>query len=326
MCVMAYSLGIKFKGIQELQIEFLDIPWIPQFLTMVHKNYLYDQPIVRDFNSVDYDKFLELANLCGHVLGWDWLKTQDQLKDWSVTTKMHKDIETFLSQGYHNIPDGLDQLLHDAHHGLHSMQEAGSRSSIQLEWFNDDGFALPDLDFVHDNTLGAVVLQNPFVGHPPMWIYVQNDHSNIWQTCKFHDHVRPGLLIKMQGQMSKTIKAPNLDAYMSWWKSHAPDFVEFHGQDKLLQNSGIPVIGYVTNNHVLLELKKQNTIEFEYFRFDPALDGLDQYNDIVKLKRSIIKSDYELMAGPDWPSYQDFVTAAEIPPWLLAEIKTMIAH
>lgn len=319
---MAYNLGIKFKGLEELQIEFLEIPWIKQFLILCHRNYLYDRPIIRDSDTVDYEKFLQLADRCRLLLGWNWVKTQDQLKDWTITTKMHKDIESFLASGYNNIPDGFDQLLHDLHHALHSMQGLTSRT-IQLEWFNDDGFPLEDFEFIHDNTLGAVHLQNPFVGHPPMWIYEQNDYSNVWQTCKFHDFVRPGIVIKIQGELTKTIKTASLDSYLQRWQTLAPDFVKFHGQEKLIKNSGQPVIGYVTNNHVLLELKKQKNKEFEYFRFDEALSDLEKYNEFIKLKRSITHSDYDKIAGIDWPSYQDFVVANEIPAWMLEEIKIM---
>jgi hypothetical protein len=322
MFVMAHNLGIKFKGIEELQVEFLEIPWIEQFLILCHKNYLYDRPVVRDSNTVNYENFLQLVDRCNHVLGWNWCTTQDQLRDWSITIKMHKDIEAYLATGYHNIPDGLDHLLHDLHHGLHSMQGLTSHV-IQLEWFNDDGFPLPDLEFLHDNTLGAVHLQNPFVGHPPMWIYQQNDFSNVWQTCKFHDFVRPGIVIKIDGELTKAIKTPSLHRYLHQWQTMAPDFVEFHSQDKMIKNSGQPVIGYVTNNHVLLELKKQNIKEFEYFRFDPALMALEKYDESVKLKRSVTQSDYEKMAGLDWPSYQDFVEDREIPDWVWQEIKAM---
>jgi hypothetical protein len=70
-------------------------------------------------------------------------------------------------------------------------------------------------------------------------------------------------------------------------------------------------------------LKKQKNKEFEYFRFDEALSDLEKYNEFIKLKRSITHSDYDKIAGIDWPSYQDFVVANEIPAWMLEEIKIM---
>lgn len=326
---MSPDLTIKFSNVDELHINFLDLPLIKKFVDLCHHNYVYQKPIVRDYKNYDIDVLKNLANQAKDLLGWNWIKSNDQYNDLAVTTQMHKDLEIFLSNGYNNIPAGFDQLLHDLHVALHSAQGSNNRNNIQLEWFNDDGFPLNDhdLEFVNDNTLGAVVLQNPYVGHPPAWVYGQNDHNNIWQTCRFHDVVKPGIVINLIGNLEKTvvpISKKQQDDYISWFQKHAPDFLDHHGKEKMLRNLGSPVIGYVANNHVLLELKKQQHIKFDYLHFHSRFQLDNTVDPLIGLKRSVTKDDYERMAGPDWPTYDDFVNNPAVPEFVLNEITKMI--
>jgi hypothetical protein len=321
---MHYHIAIKFQGIDELLIKLLDIPLSQDFIKLCHINYLKEQPVFRDFANYNFDYMQKLVHQCREVLGWNWIKSEEDYYDNSITTIMHKDLETFLANGYNTIPEGYDQLLHDLHVCLHSMEGHNNRTTIQIEWFNDSGFSLDnyDFNFIHDNTLGAILLQNPYVGHPPSWIYRSNDHTAVWQTCRFHDFVRPGIVINMTGNLNQTIMPFNqVNDYLKWWKDTAPDFVEYHGEQKLLDNSGKPIIGYVVNNNLLLKLNQQSTIKFEYLRFNPELGLPDQLDDLTKLKINLNKTDYEVIAGPDWPSYQQFISSNDIPEFVVNELK-----
>lgn len=324
---MHYHIAIKFQEIDELLIKFLDIPLSQDFIKLCHKNYLRQKPILRDYVNYNLDSMKKLALQCRELLGWNWVtNNDDDYYNLEVTTRMHKDLETFLANGYSNIPAGYDQLLHDLHECLHSMQGHNTRYTIQLEWFNDDGFSLDNYDFkfTHDNTLGAVLMQNPYVGHPPGWIYKSNDYTAIWQTCRFHDFVRPGLVINMRGNLNQTIVPfDEADDYLNWWKNTAADFVEYHGEQKLLDNAGQPVIGYVINNELLLQIQNSN-ITFEYMRFNPELKLPDHLDDLTKLKSSLTKHDYECMAGPDWPTYQQFMSTDNVSELVVNELKSMI--
>ena len=326
---MCSDLIIKFKNIGELHIEFLDLPFIENFVKLCNKHYVYQKPIVRDYKNYDIELLKKLANQSKDLLGWNWIKTDDQYNDLAVTTQLHKDLEKFLSNGYNNIPDGYDQLLHDLHVSLHSAQGHHSQSSIQLEWFDDDGFPLNDhdLEFINDNTLGAVMLQNPYVGHPPSWVYGQNDHTNVWQTCRFHDFVRPGIVIKLTGNIEKTVvpySKKQQDNYIKWFQDVAPDFLAHHGNEKMLRNQGSPIIGYVTNNQLLLELKKQNSIEFEYLSFDSKFQLDNTFDPLIAIKKNITKDDYDRMSGDAWPSYNDFMNNHDVPDFVLEELARMI--
>jgi hypothetical protein len=92
---------------------------------------------------------------------------------------------------------------------------------------------------------GDIKVQNPYVGHIPLLAYQQNDYSNILQTCRFHDFVKPGIYIETREDHG--YHDFSISAYINWWKSHAPEFLASHGLEKLLHYTGQPVIGRVVN-------------------------------------------------------------------------------
>lgn len=116
---------------------------------------------------------------------------------------------------------------------------------LQIEWFNDEGFALDEsFEFKLNMEVGDIKLQNPFVGHGPLQIYRYNDWTNVFQTCKFHDFVRPGINILTKVRDNSDI----LDgSYEHWWRTNAPDFVAQHGWDRIWHYTGHPVIGRTLN-------------------------------------------------------------------------------
>lgn len=304
---MEYHLALKFRESQELLIRLNDTDLAHDYLCLFARNYQRQLPLLRDQGAYDLQRMKELAAKCKEILNWDWIK--DRYDDYEITTKMHKDIEQYLSQGFKHVPIEHDALLHELHICLHSIQRNNQRTTIQLEWFNDDGFPLKDYDFefTHDYTLGAIMLQNPYVGHPPDWLWKENDHTNVWQTCRFHDFVRPGLVINMQGNLEKTIVPfTQQDEYLDWWETVAPDFLKHHGKEVLLYNTGRPVIGYIINNKDLIDLQSLEKINFEYVRFNPLIN-------LVPRKQSfqpifpINREDYDNIAGPSWPSYEEFI-------------------
>ena len=321
---MDYQFEIKFKNFDALFVKFNDGRLSQDYTMLFYRNYQKQLPILRDMGAYNIEYMRELAIKCKDILGWDWIN--DRYDDYEVTTRMHKDIEKYAGKGFDLVNSEHDQLLHELHICLHSTQQHNQRETIQLEWFNDDGFSLQpyDFNFVHDYTLGAVILQNPYVGHPPDWIWKQNDYSNIWQTCKFHDFVRPGMVIQMKGNIEKTVKPfTDVDNYISWWKQHAPDFLKHHGIEKMIANTGNPVIGYIINNQDLIPLQTATSIELEYVKINPKLN-LDSLSKRLPELPGIRKHDYENVAGPDWPSYDDFLADKNVPDFVKQEIATML--
>jgi len=278
----------------------------------------------RDQGAYNIDRMRDLALQAQHILGWTW--AYDDYSDYTITTKMHKDLEIYLSKGFTEVSEQHDSLLHELHICLHSAQLKNQRTTVQLEWFNDDGFDLTNyhFKFIHDFTLGAVTLQNPYVGHPPDWIWRQNDHTAVWQTCKFHDFVRPGLVISMQGNLERTVtEFQEADTYLQWWQQWAPDFLAHHGVEKMLSNTGKPVIGYIVNNHDLLDLCSRSRLVFEQVEFHPDIaNRISGAN--LPAWYEISESDYNNLAGPDWPDYAQFVRGQNRPDFVCREISDMI--
>jgi hypothetical protein len=317
-----YDFVVKFQDSAELYIKFNDSELTRDYVALFFRNYKKQPPILRDQGAYDIARMRELASQARDILGWNW--TEADYSDYAVTTRMHKDLEIYLSKGFTDIPLRHDSLLHELHICLHSAQLQNQRTTIQLEWFNDDGFDLKkyDFQFIHDDTLGAVSLQNPYVGHPPDWIWKQNDHTAVWQTCKFHDFVRPGLVISMQGHLQRTIAEFNRVDYLNWWRQMAPNFLAYHGEKKMLSNTGKPVIGYVINNHDLVPLQDKRQLNFEWIKFHPDLDSKISFDNLPVLQ-PISQSDYQNIAGPDWPTYEQFVNGNR-PNYVCQEIHDMI--
>ncbi len=128
---------------------------------------------------------------------------------------------------------------------VNKVQTSVPVSFLQIEWFNDDGFALDkSFKFKLNMEVGDIKLQNPFVGHGPLQIYRYNDWSNVFQTCHFHDFVRPGINIYTKVRDNTDI----LDgSYEEWWQTNATEFVSQHGMEKIWHYTGHPVIGRTLN-------------------------------------------------------------------------------
>jgi hypothetical protein len=247
---------VKYRGHDPLKIDLDPTSLRKPYLELVKKN-SHTRPISRDPQSYTEDRLRTLGQEAHKRLGWNWVYDRYTL---DRTTQMHKDIEQFLSQGFHNIPEEFDDLLHELHYALHAVQGGRSRGDwIQVEWFNDDGFAVPnDFAFVTELKFGDVKLQNPYVGHDPSFVYRQQDSSNIAQTCRFHDLVRPGL-----NMMIADCRFQIRDDYINWFKQHAPQWVDSVSVDTILRYTGWPRVGRVTNTDVLKSIVESAVFEIE---------------------------------------------------------------
>jgi hypothetical protein len=111
---------------------------------------------------------------------------------------------------------------------------------------------------------GDIKLQNPYVGHHPLQIYLEKDFSKIAQTCKLHDFVKPGINIVIEDfnhNVDNDIVIQNLKSYDS-------NFVNEQTEERIRKFIGYPVIGRVVNQSDLIEILKLPTLELESLRFD----------------------------------------------------------
>ena len=255
------NFEVKFRGVPALQCSLHNTKLTRRYVELIKRQ--TDTPIFRDPPRYTLDYFKELAVEAQQVLGWNWIKNAYPLE---VTTILHKDIEKYLAQGFENIPQEHDHLLHELHYCLHAIESGSRRDSwLQVEWFNDDGFGIDEDEYPAKINLefGDLRLQNPYVGHHPLYVYEQKDSFDIGQTCKFHDFVKPGINIVVK----QSNDSFDMQTYLEWFDTYAPNFVAHHGVEKLKKFTGHPVVGSVINKSDLELLVQQPIIEFEYISF-----------------------------------------------------------
>ena len=259
------QIKVFFKDQPSLQCYINECDVGRRYFNLVKSTYEKSRPIFRDPLRYTEDYMKSLCQQASDRLGWRW--NTDEL-DSDIGAWLHKDLELLLTSGFESIPEELDELVHELHYGLHLWQHGSSSrrySWLQIEWYNDDGFAL-DEDFVFDPVLkfGEIRLQNPYVGHGPLQMYQENDYINIAQTCKFHDFVKPGFNIAMIDYSG----VPDLDWLIEQFRNNDPDFVARHGEHKIRHYTGYPIIGKVLNLDDLDRVKKRiHLLELEKLEF-----------------------------------------------------------
>lgn len=255
------QIEITFSKHNPILIELYEDLASQLFKKIVQRNIDAGGEIWRDPMMYTEDYFQKLCKEVSTKLGWEWIKDEYSLEQ---TTRMHKDIEEMLdkTESFRNVPGDIQNLIHEAHFCIHQIQygERTRTPFIQVEWFNDDSKPLPEETvFTNELEFGDVVLQNPYVGHPPVQCFQQNDHKNIHRTCQFHDIIKPGVKINTFEGSVKGYK--NFDEYKSWWHTHCNDFVREVGWQKIEKYSGWPKVGHVIDKDNLYNIKYEKEIK-----------------------------------------------------------------
>lgn len=205
------------------------------------------QPFYRDTAAYTHEYMIQLAHRARDAFNWDWIADQ---YDISVTAQLHKDLEHSVGQlGFNQIPQEYDELLYDLHHCLHAIQfgkTARERTdNFQIEWLTDNSIPLPkSFEFKERSNYGDLILINPYVGHNPLQIYKENDFTSLGTTCRFHDIIKPGIVITPPVKVNK-------DIILEKFIEQDPEFVKQHGADKIKYYSGAATIGHVIDIDVL---------------------------------------------------------------------------
>lgn len=260
------KIQINFKNFSGLECVIQDTQIGRQYFLLVQQNYQQSFPIYREELNYTPEYFYNLARQAATAFGWGW--SEYDIAQVGIGALLHKDLEILLADGFRNIPEQYDNLIHEIHYALHLNQHGmyqGQRTSwFQVEWYNDSGFDLTT-DFTLEQNLkvGDVKLQNPFVGHGPLQMWLEQDFINVDQTCKFHNFVRPGI------NVVHTCPHPPVDQdeIIAAFQTHAPEFVRKHSVEKIQHYIGYPVIGHVEDIDLLLQLKKSANLELHSLEF-----------------------------------------------------------
>ena len=260
------KIYITFHRQPTLELSIQDTELGHRYYNLVKTNYQQQQPIFRDTAKYTLDYLRTLVKQASEILGWDW--TRD-FYDTATATELHKDIEQLLGRdGFGAVSESADDLLHEIHYCLHLNQTPRRKPRhgwLQIEWYNDQGFALPeDFTFTKSMKFGDLKLQNPYVGHSPLQVYLEKDTTATSQTCKLHDFVRPGINIIIE---PVNCVVPN-EKILEFLTTHGSEFVNKHGIDKINRFIGYPVVGCVENIVDLANVVKAPILELDSLEFD----------------------------------------------------------
>ena len=254
-------IKIDFDKFSTLELDIENTETGLLYYNLVKQNLAKEQWQWRDPLKYDEQYFDTLCLQVKEKLGWDWIQ-----KGYSIeqTVKMHKFIEDTLekTKSFRNIPGEHQNLIHEAHFCIHQIQYGNKKyrsPSIQIEWFNDSCVPLPlDKKFSTELRDGDVLLQNPYVGHPPIQCYQQNDYESIDRTCQFHDIIKPGIKI----QTGRQYLSFNIEDYINWWKTNCPEYYNVN-KNELLHYTGWPVIGKVVDIDLLQSIMYEKELNIK---------------------------------------------------------------
>ena len=265
------QIGVKFADYPELEIELFNNSLSDQYYQLVQQNYQQQFPTFYDSAKYNVEYLQSLVPQARELFGWNWITNDFSIEN---TTRLHKDIEQLIGQGFENIPEQWDNIINEMHFCLHAIETKRQTGAVRdatmtVEWLNDSVFAMPtDFEFQSGVSYGDIKLQNPHVGHPPSMIFSQRDTSDVFQTCRFHDLVKPGIVFCIANTRSaKSFSSNWLQMYKKWWDLNAPEFVEHHSWDQILRYTGWPVIGKVTNLSVLDQVRHSSQLALENLKF-----------------------------------------------------------
>jgi hypothetical protein len=256
---------VKFHDQPAIEIAVDDTETGRLYFDLTQRQNEQQPPFYRDTAVYTAEYMVELAYRAKDAFNWDWFSDQ---YDISITAQLHKDLENSVGQlGFDQIPEQYDELLYDLHHCLHAIQFGKTTQrrvdNFQIEWLVDDFLPLPDsFEFKEYSNYGDLILINPYVGHNPLQIYRENDFTSLATTCRFHDIIKPGIVI--------TTGDPRLtkDDILAKFIEHDSEFVQLHGADKIKYYAGTAVIGHVVDIDILNQVTQSaNTLVLDQIEF-----------------------------------------------------------
>ena len=253
---MAMKILVKFHNQPTIEIAVDNTETGRLYFDLTRKQNEQQRPFYRDTFEYTPEYLIKLAHRAKQAFGWNWIRDH---YDTSVTAQLHKDLENSVGQiGFENIPEEYDQLLYDLHHCLHAIQfgktNAGRIDNFQIEWLTDLSTPLPDsFEFKETCNQGDLILINPYVGHNPLQIYKENDFTSLATTCRFHDVIKPGVVLTVDVKTTK-------DEILAEFIKQAPEFFELHGIDKIKYYAGSAVVGRVVDIDLFNQVRQSTDI------------------------------------------------------------------
>ena len=200
---------------------------------------------------IDNEDFMQKIKKANDLFGFDWPLNPQTQDEYNL---MHKDIET--------APKHKADLLQQIHNDLHVKESHGSKAShIQVVWSESLGqfyrkkpisYDMPDHaePFEKELKYGDVYLGFPHVGKSPEVCMLQNDVSNLNQTCKIHNKIVCDILISLSNQTCNTD-----NDLLLWYEANK---ITMFTKEEMLKYNGWAKIGEVINKDDIENVDKEN--------------------------------------------------------------------
>ena len=200
---------------------------------------------------IDNKDFMQKIKKANDLFGFDWPLNPQTQDEYNL---MHKDIET--------APEKMADLLQSIHHDLH-VNENGSNtaSHIQIVWSESLGqfykkqpinCDMPDNaeSFEKELKYGDVYLGFPHIGKSPEVCMLQNDNSNLNQTCRIHNKIVCNILISLTD-----LNCATDEQLISWYDENK---ITMFTKEEMLKYNGWAKIGEVINKDDIEKMDLQN--------------------------------------------------------------------
>jgi|TARA_B100001093_G_C26685831_1_gene952602 hypothetical protein len=236
--------------VSNIKIKLMDNALARKWLELYQSLDIGPDQIIHNTGISDGD-FANKIKEANRLFGFDWPTNPSTQADYNM---MHKDIET--------APKDKADLLQSIHNDLHVKESHGSEAShIQIVWSESLGqfykkkpisIDMPDdaESFKKSINHGDVYLGYPHVGKSPEVCMLQNDISDLPQTCRIHNKIVCDILISLSNQNCNTD-----DDLLSWYEVNK---ITMFTKEEMLKYNGWAKIGEVVNKDDLQSIDKEN--------------------------------------------------------------------
>jgi hypothetical protein len=236
--------------ISNLNIKLYDTVMTRAWLKL-YLNLNINPDLIIDNSGISNETFTNDIQEANKKFGFDWPTNPTTQNEYN---QMHKDIET--------APKHKADLLQSIHNHLH-VREAGDNgaSQIQFCWTESLGQfykkkpVLIDMPedaepFSKKLKYGDVFLGFPHIGKSPEVCMLQNDNSNLPQTCRLHNKIVCDILISLVDRICDTD-----EQLLSW---HGTNEITMFTKEKMLKYNGWAIIGEVINKDDIVNIDRKN--------------------------------------------------------------------
>jgi len=236
--------------VSNLKIKLLDKVITKKWLELYQSVDINPDSII-DNAGIDDGDFVKDIHTANELFGFEWPSNPRTQEEYN---KMHKDIET--------APKDKADMLQGIHNHLHVREAGGNKiSQIQIVWSESLGqfykkqpidYDMPEDAEMFDKKIayGDVYLGYPHIGKSPEVCMLQNDNTNLKQTCRIHNKIVCDILISLTSLNCETD-----NQLLKWYDDNK---ITMFTKEEMLKYNGWAKIGEVINKDQIEKMDRNN--------------------------------------------------------------------